>query len=77
MKRTYTVVENTPGYLPETDAYETTNRRDAERMASGLARDLREMGYRTTGSARSGFIRADYGDTSSHFLGRVVEILEA
>jgi hypothetical protein len=70
----YHVVENTPGYLPESDEPMTfTSRRAAERYAAELAAELRELGYRTSGSARSGCISAE---RDSDDLGRVVEIID-
>ena len=73
MKRHYHVIENTPGYLPDSDPYITTRRADAERVASSLARELREDGYKTWGSARSWSIHAE---RDSSDLGRVIEIVE-
>ncbi len=80
----YHVVENTPGYLPESEAATFTNRHAAERYASSLADELtqqildirREQGiehgtFTREGSARKGLIWV----TGAGF-NRVVEILE-
>ena len=66
----YHVVENTPGYLPESDPYTTTSRRDAERYAAQLAAELREEGYRVRGARGDYYAERDADD-----LGRVVEVM--
>lgn len=67
------VVENTPGYLPDSEPMCFKSRRAAKSAAAGLARELREDGYRTYGSAKIGIIQAERDE---HDLGRVIEILE-
>ena len=70
----YTVVENTPGYLPEDDnPFRTTNLREAQSWAAQLARELVEQGYcRTGGSAVDGLICLDWCD---YTYSRVIEII--
>lgn len=68
----YHVVENTPGYLPDSDPSTHTSRLNAERDAAELARQLREDGYHTRGSARSGQI---YAERDARDLGRVIEVI--
>jgi hypothetical protein len=72
----WAVVENTPGYLPDGDGEPATfaTRREAERYAVELVGELRELGYRVTGSARVGTWHATNG--SAHDLGRVVEVYD-
>lgn len=72
-KMKYHVVENTPGYLPDTVPTCFKSRRAAESAAADLAREFREDGYRTYGSARIGLIHAERDE---HDLGRVIEIIE-
>ena len=79
-RRHYHVVENTPGYLPDSDDPAIfTSRRAAERYASSLAQELRTMyldhgePYHLSGSARNGII---YGERDEADLGRVIEIID-
>lgn len=49
-----------PGYLPESDPYVTTNRKDAERYAAGEARFYQEANdegpiYQVEGNAHTGY----------------------
>ena len=54
--RLYTAIENMPGYLPSDDSpYNTTNRRDAERVLAGMAADLRGEGWSISGRAKDGY----------------------
>jgi len=69
--KVYSVVENTPGYLPDSEPYWTRNKHDAESVAASLARELREDGYTVTGSAREGDY---YAERDSHDLGRHVSV---
>ncbi len=54
MAQHYHVGMNTPGYLPESDVYQYSNRRDAMQAAADEVRRLREDGFIVYGSARSG-----------------------
>lgn len=69
--RRYVVVENTPGYLPDEEPAEFTNRREAGQYALSLARELKEQGYRVTGNMRDGY----YAERDADDLGRIIEIL--
>ena len=70
MKLHYHVIENTPGYMPESDPYIATSLKDAGDYALSLARELREGGYIVSGTKRTGY----YGERDSHDLGRVITI---
>lgn len=72
MSRTYLVIENTPGCLPESEPLHYTSRRDAERDAADRAREYRESGYRVTGNCKDGY----YCERHSNDLGRVIEVVE-
>lgn len=72
MKCRYVVVESTPGYTPDTEPAEFTNRREAGQYALALARELRELGYRVYGSMKEGYY---YAERDADDLGRVIEIL--
>ena len=67
----YVVVESTPGYLPETEPAEFTNKREAGRYALSLARELREQGYKVKGNMRIGY----YAERDDEDLGRIIKIL--
>lgn len=67
----YVVVENTPGYMPDSEPVEFTNRREAGQYALSLARELREQGYRVTGNTRDGY----YAERDADDLGRIIKIL--
>ncbi len=71
MSRHYHVVENTPGYMPESDPAVFGSKRAAESYAAELARELREDGYHTSGSAQDGQI---YAERDADDLGRVIEV---
>lgn len=64
----YHVVEHTPGYMPDTEAATYANRRDALAYAVSLARELREQGYRVSGSGGN-----YYAERSRSDLGRCIE----
>ena len=71
----WVVVENTPGYMPESDPAEFASVADARAYARDLAETARDEGYRVTGSASSG--RYDIADPgTTHDLGRVIEIID-
>ena len=68
--RGYHVLESTPGYMPEVEPAHFNSKRAAHEYAQGLARELREAGYRVSGA------RGDYyGERprDSYDLGRVIE----
>jgi len=69
----YHVVENTPGYLPDSDPEMFSSLRSAVAYAAGLARELREDGYH----GRTAFLRdrSGYLERDSRDLGRSIEIL--
>jgi hypothetical protein len=70
-RRHYHVIENTPGYLPDSDPAIFTHRRDAVAYARDLAASLRDDGYRVRGS------NGDYyGERDADDLGRAIETLE-
>jgi hypothetical protein len=69
--RHFHVVENSPGYLPESDPLITRSKRAARAYAKTLAEDLREAGYRVTGNQEDG-----YSAERSPADHRVVEIVE-
>lgn len=71
MRQHYHVIENTPGYLPDSEPATFTNRREANRYAAGLAAELREDGYHVYGSAESGLYSAE---RSASDLGRAIEV---
>ena len=66
----YHVVENTPGYLPDSEPATFTSRRDAGSYALSLARELRSDGYHVSGTRETGY----YAERDSSDLGRVIEI---
>lgn len=71
MKCRYVVVENTPGYLPDEEPAEFTNRREAGQYALSLARELRTQGYQVKGNMRVGY----YAERDADDLGRIIKIL--
>lgn len=71
MKCRYVVMENTPGYMPDTEPAEFANRREVGQYALSLARELREQGYRVTGNMREGY----YAERDADDLGRIIKIL--
>jgi hypothetical protein len=68
------VIENTPGYLPESEPFVTEDRQEAESYARDLAEELREeYGRRNVrGNARDGY----YASRGANDLGRVIEVTE-
>ena len=74
MNRThYHVIENTPGYLPESEPYVCRKAGDARAYLADLAYSLREDGYkRQSGSLRAGYLEFAQG---SDDLGRVIEMI--
>lgn len=71
----YHVVENTPGYMPESEPACFKSRRAAEQYAADLARQLRDDGYKVSGNARDGYW-AHRDPDDPYDLGRVIEIVE-
>lgn len=71
LKRRYVVVENAPGYLPDSEPAEFTNKREAGQYALSLARELREQGYRVRGNMHVGY----YAERDADDLGRIIKIL--
>lgn len=67
----YVVVEFTPGFLPDGEPAEFTNKREAQQYALSLARELREQGYKVKGNMRIGY----YAEKSPDDLGRIIEVL--
>jgi hypothetical protein len=73
--RSYVVIENTPGYLPDTPPARFRSKVDAEAHANELVRQLREEGYTKWGSVKKGYVEmADR--KNKHGLPRVIEIVE-
>jgi hypothetical protein len=66
----YIVIENTPGYLPDSEPVEFTNKHDAYSYAADLAKELSEMGYNVVG--KNGEYLAQHPDRE-YDLGRVIE----
>ena len=75
----YVVVENTPGYLPESEPAEFDEYADAVAYANELADELEEQGYTTDRSWASQdnmyAISATRSDTVAPDLGRVIEVI--
>lgn len=69
-QRHYHVTENTPGYLPENvdNPAVFSSKRSAQSYAYSLAQELREEGYRVSGSEGD-----YYAELSSSDLGRAIE----
>lgn len=61
------VIENTPGYMPDSEPAAFTNRKEAASYAYSLAKDLRDQGYKVIGS--DGFYDATL---HANDLGRVI-----
>ena len=71
------VVENTPGYLPESEPYVTASVESARACAQDLADGYRQDpdgDYLVVGNRRDGYVISDRERT--HDLGRVIEIIE-
>jgi hypothetical protein len=71
LSRHYHVIENSPGYLPESDPLVTRSKREARAYAKTLAHDLREAGYRVAHNHQDGY-SADRSPADC----RVIEIIE-
>ena len=74
-RKHYHVVENTPGYLPDSDEPSPvfTRRDEAGRYAYELAQELRDSGYVVCGNQRDGYRGEDR--SKMYDLGRVIEII--
>lgn len=70
MPRGYHVIENTPGYMPDSEPAHFNNKRDAQAYMAALARELRADGYHVSGNQRSGY----YAEQDASDLGRVIEM---
>lgn len=68
----YHVIENTPGYLPDSEPACFRTKASAEAYARELAEELRGEGYHVSGSAKGG---GYYAERSRDDLGRVIEIV--
>lgn len=66
----YHVVENTPGYMPDTEPSTWRTEKEAEAEAASLAKELQEQGYRVRRTQNGYYAERDDDD-----LGRVIEIL--
>jgi hypothetical protein len=67
----FCVVENTPGYLPDSDPFECEDLEQAKAVAEGLADELEEDGYDISGNDDGTFYYAEREDDD-----RVIEIIE-
>lgn len=76
----FVVVENTPGYLPESEGSDFDELADAERYADELAREIANDYYAETGYVvaveKDGARLWRVATGAPHVLGRVVEIIE-
>lgn len=77
MTQHWHVVENTPGYLPESDPATFDTEQEARDYAKSLADEFREEArYRKPGAIRSdGFGGYVIGEPNSGDLGRVIEVM--
>jgi hypothetical protein len=64
----YHIIENTPGYMPDSEPADFTNRGIAQSYMAQLARELREDGYKVSGNRRIGY----YAERDSRDLGRSI-----
>lgn len=71
------VVENTPGYLPESEPADFAEYVDAVAYANELADELEEDGYTCDRSwaSRDNFYAINCTRDGSHDLGRVIEVI--
>jgi hypothetical protein len=74
---TYTVIENTPGYLPDAEPADFTEYRDAVEYANDLADQLEGEGYRTDRSiaSRDNYYAVSAYRNDPYDLGRVIEVV--
>jgi hypothetical protein len=74
----YLVIENTPGYLPDSDPAEFTEYADAVAYANELADELEDQGFTTDRSwaSRDNYYAISATDPNkTHDLGRTIEIV--
>jgi hypothetical protein len=69
----YCVVENTPGYLPDSDPMECEDIEEAKAVAEGLADELEDEGYTVNGNEEGTLY---YGEQNDDDIGRVIEVIE-
>lgn len=67
----YVVVDNTPGYLPDSDPADFTNLRDARSFAASIASEYREDGNKVSKFSGSRWTEYHVEDGS---LGRVISV---
>jgi hypothetical protein len=71
----YSVVENTPGYMPDSDPEAFETRKHAEAYAVSLANEYRDDAeYKVHGNAKDGYAIED--TTKFEDLGRVIEVVD-
>ena len=70
----YVVVENTPGYLPDSDPAEFDTYEDATGYVAFLVEELREAGYVCLPDGAGGY-ECEFPD-APYDLGRVIELTE-
>ena len=74
-RRHYVVIENTPGYLPESEPATFRSKAAAQSYMLDLQSELREQGFhRSYGSSKEGYI--EMIEKSKHALPRVIEMTE-
>lgn len=57
MKRHYHVYANVAGYMPDSDSvYYATSKKEAGQIATSIAQEYREDGYRLHGNQRDGYV---------------------
>lgn len=73
-KKVYSVVQNTPGYMPDNEPEFFRTLAEARNYALELVAILREDGYKVKGSAKDRYWRGTTGGEWD--LGQVIEIYE-
>jgi len=74
----YLVIENTPGYMPDSEPAEFAEYTDAVSYANELADDLEEEGYttdRSWASRDNGYAINATTTEKIHDLGRTIEVV--
>lgn len=72
MKAHWHVIENTPGYLPDSDPATFASLEDAMNYAADLAEELKEDGYQVDDEGDGNY----YAERDARDLGRVIETME-